>query len=80
MAKPVAAFEGGIHARTQVAVRADGRAFQRWQERGMRGYVWSRWTEMKEAFQEIPQSIEAGFSTLYRAGSYSNWENWRLPN
>jgi len=43
MARAIEIYTGGVHNLTEVAVRSDGVAFQRYQERGRFGYQWSAW-------------------------------------
>jgi len=82
MAKAIAAYNGGIHGLIEFGVRADGALFRRVQNKDHRfGYVWSGWKFIRNLdVNDIPQSIEAGFSVCYHAGQYSNWKKWRLPN
>ena len=82
MAKPIKAYDGGVHIRVQYGVRADGACFRRIQSKGLRGYVWSAWKKMQnfDMNSPLPASISAGFSECRAAGMYSGWEKWRLPN
>lgn len=70
MAKAIALYQGGIHNLVEVAVRTDGRVFERWQSKGMYGYQWSAWKATSETMGENmranpPTSRSAGFSTLW---------------
>ena len=82
MAKPIQAWEGGIHSRIQLAVDSTGRCFRRFQDKGRYGYQWGRWKFYQNMdVNNLPGSIEQGSSTCYRADkTYSRWPNWRLPN
>lgn len=83
MAKAIALYTGGIHARQETAVREDGVTFHRYQQRhpayGYRWTAWKRggqWGANRRA--NPPARLEAGFSTLSRddAGAARR----RLPN
>jgi len=84
MAKAIALFEGGIHNRTQAAVReGDGRVFRRWQERDPRyGYKWTAWKATGECLgenaREAVREMSAGWSTMYRQDGAE--KHVRLPN
>lgn len=83
MAKALHIYEGGIHARQQVAVRADGAVFVRYQTRDPRyGYKWSAWRQTGETMggnmlANPEPSRSAGFSTLWLKRDYI--PNVRLP-
>jgi hypothetical protein len=81
MAHPIAAWQGGIHSLVEAALAPNGTLFQRYQKKDPRyGYVWSKWQPKRQIDpQNPPTTLEAGFSTLYRADSYSAWQKWRLP-
>lgn len=77
---PIKAYTGGIHALMEAAVNSRGECFIRHQDKTRWGYRWTAWKSWKQFNPDnLPNSIEAGFSTLWRAGEYSNWQNWRIP-
>lgn len=91
MARAIGLYAGGVHALTEVAVRADGTVFQRWQEKDVRyGYRWTRWSATGEVLGEnarasLPASRSAGFSMLRLTSGNSacmndraHWRNGRL--
>ena len=71
MTKAIALYTGGIQSLTEVAIREDGRVFQRYQNRDPRyGYRWGAWKATGEVLGENArnnpeQSRSAGFSTLF---------------
>lgn len=61
MAKAIALYEGGIHARIQIAVRHDGAVFKRYQGNDPRyGWKWERWARIGEQVDpdNLPREIE----------------------
>lgn len=82
MAKAIQAWEGGLSGKIELAVRGDGVLFRRVQNKDPRyGYVWTKWVEIgKLDVDNLPFSIEQGFSTCFRANIYTAWQKWRLPN
>lgn len=78
----IALYTGGINELREVAVRADGASFCRWQERGPYGYRWGAWRPSFSTVDvtALPPSVDNGFATLYlqTPGSY-RWHACRLP-
>lgn len=67
---PLAIYAGGIHSRVEAAIRKDGQVFRRYQERGRWGYAWTPWRRKETVdVNNIPHSLESGFSTLRRVDS-----------
>ena len=86
MAKAVALYTGGIHSLVEVAVREDGRVFQRYQSKGRYGYTWSRWAGRETVdVATLPATRPSGFATLFLAnpvysGRFKDGKlNLRLP-
>lgn len=82
MAKAIQAWRGGIHSLVELAVRGDGVLFRRVQNKSARfGYVWGSWKQIGTLdIENLPWSIDQGFSKCHRADTYTKWQNWRLPN
>ena len=76
--KILATYKGGIHSLIHAAIRSDGALFKRHQRKTSYGYQWSAWRlEQFVSTENIPLSLNAGFSTLFKTSSP---EKWRLPN
>ena len=79
MAKAIKKYTGGIHGLIQAAVREDGALFMRFQNKTRWGYRWTAWKFVRQLdTANLPESIEAGFSTLYWPSIYTDF-NPRLP-
>ena len=63
----IALYRGGIHGRVDKAVRPDGAVFVRYMDKGRYGWSWGKWMDKGQRVdpENLPGTMEAGFSTLY---------------
>lgn len=81
MAKAIAKYSGGITGLVEIAIRADGQVFRRYQNKGAYGYCWTAWKAGETVdVENLPGSFTAGFGNAYPVrDSYSDFK-CRLPN
>jgi len=65
--KVLAKYAGGIHGLIQAAIRSDGVLFMRFQDKTRYGYKYGPWKEKGNVGSVIPQTLQAGFSTLFKS-------------
>lgn len=65
--KVLAKYAGGIHSLVQASIRSDGVLSWNLMNKTPYGYKYGPWKEKGKVGSVIPQTLQAGFSTLFKS-------------